>query len=119
VFLYHFDALISKMIFKKYKILFDTFLSKKYFERQLQPHFSNKFSSVSTLVILIHPCKKINIYKTKKRKKQNKSTGYHKTNMESKYKLKNYAWFIYYVLDWYFEINWNKIDNNHFGHPHE
>ena len=39
--------------------------------------------------------------------------------MESKYKLKNYAWFIYYVLDWYFEINCNKIDNNYFGHPQE
>jgi NAD-specific glutamate dehydrogenase len=71
VFLYHFDALISKIIFKKYKILFDIFLSKKYFERQLQPYFSNKLSSASTLVILIHPCKK-NIYIQDKKKEKNK-----------------------------------------------
>jgi hypothetical protein len=40
VFLDHFDALISKIIFKKTKKkhYFDTFLNKKYFEKQLQSH---------------------------------------------------------------------------------
>jgi len=34
VFLYHFDALISKIIFKnKKKYYFDKFLSKKHFEK--------------------------------------------------------------------------------------
>jgi hypothetical protein len=33
VFLDHFDALISKIIFKNKKILFDIFLSKKYFKK--------------------------------------------------------------------------------------
>jgi hypothetical protein len=44
VFLYHFDALISKIIFKKYKnYYFNIFLSKKYFKKQQQPYFKNNF----------------------------------------------------------------------------
>jgi len=37
MFLDHFDALMSKIIFKKH--YFDTFSSKKYFKKQPQPHF--------------------------------------------------------------------------------
>jgi hypothetical protein len=38
VFLDHFDAMISKIIFLKKKHYFDTFLSEKHFEKQPQPH---------------------------------------------------------------------------------
>jgi len=39
IFSNHFDVLISKIIFKKLKIIFDAFPSKRYFEKQPQPHF--------------------------------------------------------------------------------
>jgi hypothetical protein len=42
MFLNHFDALISKIIFKKY--YFDTFTRKKHFEKQPQPHSQIRFS---------------------------------------------------------------------------
>jgi len=46
VFLNHFDALISKIIFffKKNIYYFDTFFSKKHFEKQLQPHFQTSMA---------------------------------------------------------------------------
>jgi hypothetical protein len=44
MFSYHFDALISKIIFLKYKKnYFDAFSSKNHFEKQPQPHFHQTF----------------------------------------------------------------------------
>jgi uncharacterized membrane protein len=53
VFLDHFDVLILKIIFKKYKkYYFNIFSSEKYFKKQPQPHFRSLFLIKIELTIL-------------------------------------------------------------------
>jgi len=47
VFLDHFNELISEMIFLK-KYYFDTFLNKKHFQKQPQPHFKTGYKNYNS-----------------------------------------------------------------------
>jgi hypothetical protein len=55
MFSYHFDALISKIIFfKKKKYFFDAFQSKKHFEKQSQPHFQTQLPNILYIFFVTH-----------------------------------------------------------------
>jgi hypothetical protein len=51
IFLDHFDALISKMIFLK-NYYFDIFPSKKHYEKQPQPHSQIHLNHASSILLL-------------------------------------------------------------------
>jgi hypothetical protein len=64
VFSDHFDALISKIIFLNKKCYFNTFPSKKHFEKQSQSHFQKQLPQIFYTCFSLHINFNHNFYQT-------------------------------------------------------
>jgi len=65
VFSDHFDALISKIIFLNKKCYFNTFPSKKHFEKQSQSHFQKQLHQIFYTCFSLHINFNHNFYQTR------------------------------------------------------